>query len=221
MIEHQSWKLWEKVTQMKRSLGAWFWIAEFTGYNSEEDGARGGWELQEKKFWREYSLEGLMLKPKLQYFGHPLWRTDSLEKTLMLGKMEGRRRRGRQRPRWMDGISNSMDVSLSKLWEMVKDREAWHGSPWVAKSQTRLSNRTTTIFSSGQLLSRVRLFATPWTAARQASLSITISRSSLRRTSIELVMPPSHLILCRPLSLLPSNCINLSLNKLFMICLSN
>ena len=133
-----------------------------------------------------------MLKLKLQYFGHLMRRTDSLEKTLMLGKVKGRRRRGQQRMRWLDGITDLMDMSLSKLWELVR---------------TELNCQSQDQIRSDQLLSRVRLFATPWTAACWASLSITNSRSLLKLMSIESVMPSNHLILCHSLlslSIFPS-----------------
>ena len=97
----------------------------------------------------EYSLNGLMFKLKLQYFGHLIWRADSFEETLMLGKIEGGRRRGQQRMRWVHSITDSMDVNLRKLWETVEDRRAWHAAVHGAsKSQTRLSNWTTTSIPS-------------------------------------------------------------------------
>ena len=103
--------------------------------------ARRSNQLILKKINPEYSVEELMLKLKLQYSGHLMGRADSLAKTLMLGKIDGRKRRGQQRTRWFDGITDLMDISLSKLWNLVKNREAWHATVHgIAKSQTQLSD---------------------------------------------------------------------------------
>ena len=127
----------------------------------------------------EYSLEGLMLKLKLQYIGHLMRRVDSFEKTLMLGKIEGGRRRGWQRMKWLDDITNLMVISLSKLQELMMDREAWCAAVYgVAKSQTRLSNWTELKpgLVGGLVAKSCPTLATPWTVAFQAPLSMGFSR---------------------------------------------